>query len=161
MDVIKAIIILNNDGRRYLARYFDESVNTKQFEKRVYVKTKSRKHKEDILMLDGHLVLHRSVMDLHLYVIGNRNENPLLLDRILSCLVEVVSTLINRSPESEQPFFDNLDYILIGLDEICDNGMVIETDPDLVLKRVCLRDGTGEQSIAQVLQNSKLAWLMS
>ena len=160
MDIIKAIIILNMDGQRKIARYFDDSIDSNHFERKLFVKTKSKKHKEEILMLDGQLILHRSVQDVHLYIVGSRNENPLILDRVLCCLVEVVSSIMSRTPEAEHPFFENLDQIIIAFDEVCDNGIVIETDPDLVLKRVYLKDST-DLTMAQLLQNSKLAWLLS
>lgn len=138
MDIskaIKAIVLLGLDGKRMLAKYFDEKIKSNQFDKQLYSKSKSKKIKEHIFTIDGYIVVHRYANDLHMYVVGSRSENPLILDQILNCLTEVVSTL--RS--DQQPMQENIDQLLIALDEICDNGMVLEYDPKLVMDRVCLK----------------------
>lgn len=167
MDItstIKAIIILNLDGKRAIAKYYDETIDSKQFDKKIYAKTKNHKVKDEILIVDGLVVLHKCITDLHMYVVGGRSENPLILDRVLSCLVEVVTTLLSRNVE-QQSMIENLDQVILTLDEICDGGLVLETDPELVLARVCIQDGTSEQSMASVFQSAtehvRLHWLKS
>lgn len=138
MESIKAIILLGLDGKRLLARYFDEKINSKQFDKQIYSKTKSIKVREKIFTIDGLVVVHRCNNDLHLYVVGSRSENPLILDQILNCLTEVVASLLNRS-DQQSAVHENIDQLIIALDEICDSGIILETNPSLVIDRVSLK----------------------
>lgn len=164
MNTVKAIIVLGLDGKRVLANYYNDQINPSQFDKKIFSKTKSHKTRDELLIEDDLMVLHRCVVDLHMYVVGGRNENPLILDRVLCCLAEVVSTLSSRNVESKS-VFDHLDQIILAFDEICDGGVVLETDPSHVLQRVCLREGVAEQSMAQVLQSAtehiKFPWIRS
>lgn len=146
-NTVKAIIILQIDGKRMIAKYFDESLNTsaKQFEKRLFAKTKTPKAKDEIIVLDGVLVVHRFVTDSHYYIVGNRNENPMVLDSVLHCLVEVVSTI---SSENKSSKLDNLTKVILALDEICDGGLILETDSNLVLQRIASMNEDYVESIA-------------
>lgn len=164
LNTLKAIVILDADGSRLLSRSFDGKSSSSQFERKLFIKTKSRKIKDDVLVLDNFLIVHRFVTDLHLYVIGNKNENPLVLDSFLNCLVEVIMTLLNKNAE-RQSIFDHLTQIVIALDEMCDNGLILETDSNLVLQRVTLKDDIVEQSMARKLQSAtehiKFPWIRS
>lgn len=137
MESVKAIILLALDGKRVLARYFDEKIKAKQFDKQVYSKTKAKKIREQIFTIDGYVVIHRCTNDLHMYVVGSRSENPLILDQILNCVTEVVSSLLNRS--DQHSVHENIDQLTIALDEMCDNGILLEMDPNLVIDRVSLK----------------------
>ncbi len=75
---VKAIAILDNDGHRILANYYDRSLfptikEEKAFEKNLFQKT--HKANADIIMLDGLTCLYRSNVDLFFYVMGDCHEN--------------------------------------------------------------------------------------
>lgn len=132
VNSIKAIVILGLDGRRGMAQYYDEQLSSAsmQFEKRLFAKTKTPKAKDEIIVLDGMLIVHKFIHELHVYVVGARNENPLILDGVLNCMVEV----IKKSSEHES--HDHRSRIILALDEICDSGVILELDPELVMKRI-------------------------
>ncbi|TRY68407.1 hypothetical protein TCAL_06204 [Tigriopus californicus] len=142
---IKGIAILDNDGRRILANYYDADVfpgikEQKAFEKSLFAKT--AKANGEIIMLDGLTCLYRSNVDLFFYVMGSVHENENVEKRSL---------------------FDHLDIIMLALDEICDGGIILESDPNAVVSRVALRTDDiplGEQTVAQVFQSAKeqLKW---
>jgi len=53
---------------------------------------------------------------------------------------------------------DNMDSVVLAIDEICDNGILLETDPSNVAQRVCLRDNEvplGDQTLFDVLRSAK------
>lgn len=147
METIKAIIILQIDGRRTIAKYFDEKLNSKQFERKLYAKTKTPKAKDEIIVLDGVLIVHRFVTDSHFYIVGGRNENPLILDSVLNCLVEVVGSLSSNST-SNNTVLDNLSRVILALDEIFDGGLILEVDPNLVLQRIASTNEETMESMA-------------
>lgn len=147
MNTIKAIIILQTDGRRTLAKYYDEKLNSKQFERKLYAKTKTPKAKDEIIFLDGVLIVHRFVTDSHFYIVGGRNENPLILDSVLTCLVEVVSHLSSNN-SNNNTVLDNLSRVILALDETCDGGLILEVDPNLVLQRISSTNEDTVESMA-------------
>ena len=86
---ITAIAILDADGNRILAKYYDTKKfpNIKEqnkFEK--YLHKKTVKASNEIIMLDGLTILYRSSVDLFFYVMGSSYENELVLLSALDCL---------------------------------------------------------------------------
>uniref|UniRef100_A0ABI7ZV54 Coatomer subunit zeta n=1 Tax=Felis catus TaxID=9685 RepID=A0ABI7ZV54_FELCA len=74
---VKAILILDNDGDRLFAKYYDDTYPSvkeqKAFEKNIFNKT----HRTDseIALLEGLTVVYKSSIDLYFYVIGSSYEN--------------------------------------------------------------------------------------
>uniref|UniRef100_A0A674MI84 Coatomer subunit zeta n=1 Tax=Takifugu rubripes TaxID=31033 RepID=A0A674MI84_TAKRU len=74
---VKAVLILDNDGDRLYAKYYDDTYPTvkeqKAFEKNIFNKT----HRTDseIALLEGLTVVYKSNIDLFFYVIGSSHEN--------------------------------------------------------------------------------------
>jgi len=165
LSTIKGIIILDNDGRRVLANYYDKDIlptlkDQTAFEKNLFNKTS--KSTAEILLLDGMVILHRSNVDLFFYVVGSQHENELLLLSVLNCVYDSVSQILRKNVE-KRALFENLDVVLLALDEICDGGIFLESDPNAVVSRVAIRTDDipiGEQTVAQVLQSAKdqLKW---
>ncbi|KAL7072899.1 hypothetical protein ACQ4LE_008193 [Meloidogyne hapla] len=90
-DVVKAILILDQDGNRVLGKYFDQqnfSTEKEQsdFEKNLYQKT--HKANAEIILFDGFICVYRSNVDLFFYVIGSSNENELILQSVLNCFYD-------------------------------------------------------------------------
>ena len=74
LNSIKGVMIMDNNGARILAKYYDEEMfpNTaaqKKFEKTLF--TKTHKANAEIIMLDGLTCLYKSSVDLFFYVIGS------------------------------------------------------------------------------------------
>ncbi|XP_057392618.1 coatomer subunit zeta-2 isoform X8 [Balaenoptera acutorostrata] len=74
---IKAVFILDNDGHRLLAKYYDDTFPSMKeqmaFEKNVFNKT-SRTDSE-IAFFGGMTIVYKSSIDLFLYVVGSSYEN--------------------------------------------------------------------------------------
>ncbi|XP_043939889.1 coatomer subunit zeta-1 isoform X6 [Protopterus annectens] len=130
---VKAVLILDNDGERLFAKYYDDTYPTvkeqKAFEKNIFNKT----HRTDseIALLEGLTVVYKSNIDLYFYVIGSSHENELMLMAVLNCL------------------FDSLSQML---------RVILESDPQQVVHRVALRGDDvplTEQTMSQVLQSAK------
>nr|KAF6455463.1 COPI coat complex subunit zeta 2 [Rousettus aegyptiacus] len=125
---IKAVFILDNDGHRLLAKYYDDTFPSmkeqRAFEKNVFNKT-SRTDSE-IAFFGGMTIVYKSSIDLFLYVVGSSHENELMLMSVLTCL------------------FESLNHIL---------SVILESDPQQVIQKVNFRaddSGLTEQSVAQV-----------
>ncbi|CAF3121826.1 unnamed protein product [Rotaria sp. Silwood2] len=152
--VIKGIIILDNDGNRMLAKYYNQLFSTvkeqKEFEKSLF--TKTHKGSGDVILLDNLTIVYRNNVDLLFYVVGSTNENELMLNTVLTCLFESLSTMLRKNVEKKF-LYENLDLVMLTLDEMCDDGIILESDPILITQRVQLRQDDiplGEQTVSQV-----------
>lgn len=76
--LIKGILILDNDGNRLVAKYFDPNCfssvkEEKKFEKNLFQKT--HRANAEVTMLDGLTCVYRSNVDVFFYVMGSSHEN--------------------------------------------------------------------------------------
>ena len=162
-DTIKGIILLDNDGRRLWANYYDPNMlqshkEQMKFEKSLFTKTsKTNIEDVDIVLLDNLTVLYKSKVDLFFYVVGGPKENELLLMSVLNCVFESLSLILRKSLE-KSAVYDNMDMVMLAMDEICDNGIILESDAISVADNVGVRAedvSLGKQTAAQVLQSAK------
>ncbi|KAI1720242.1 clathrin adaptor complex small chain domain-containing protein [Ditylenchus destructor] len=152
---ITAIAILDQDGNRLLAKFFDKDIfpsekDQSAFEKNLFQKT--HKANAEIILLDGLICVYRSNVDLFFYVIGSAQENELILVSVLNCLYDAISTVLRKNVE-KKALLDNIDAAFLIMDELCDDGIILETDPQAIVNRCSVRPDElafGDQSISQV-----------
>lgn len=163
--IVKGMVIMDNDGNRIFAKYFDSTnastvKEQKAFEKSLFAKT--HRANSEVIMLDGLTCVYKSNVDLFFYVMGSCNDNELILMTVLHCMYDSVSQILRKNVEKRN-LMENLDVVMLAMDEICDGGIILEADPSAVCARVALRADDipiGEQTVAQVLQSAKdqLKW---
>jgi len=156
---VKAIAILDNDGNRLIAKYYDDQFATakeqKDFEKNLFNKT--HRANGEIIMFEGLTCVYKSNVDLFFYVIGSSLENELILASVLNTFYDAVSEILRKNVE-KRALLDNLDAVFLAADEICDGGIVLENDSHSIVQRVAIRNDDiplGEQTMAKVLQSAK------
>ncbi|KAM9537119.1 coatomer subunit zeta-1 isoform 1-T1 [Salvelinus alpinus] len=121
---VKAVLILDNDGERLYAKYYDETYPTvkeqKAFEKNIFNKT----HRTDseIALLEGLTVVYKSNIDLYFYVIGSSHENELMLMSVLNCLFDSLSQMLRKNVE-RRALLENMEGLFLAVDEIVDGGL--------------------------------------
>ncbi|XP_070549635.1 coatomer subunit zeta-1-like isoform X2 [Ptychodera flava] len=154
---VKAIAILDNDGERILAKYYDETFPSvkeqRAFEKNLFNKT--HRANAEIIMLDGLTCVYRSNVDLFFYVMGGSHENELILVSVLNCLYDSISHMLRKNVE-KRTLIDHLDGVMLAVDEIIDGGIILEADPHAVAQRVALRMDDiplAEQTVVQHITN--------
>ncbi len=158
---IKAIILLDNDGHRLASRYFckidqfETVKEQKEFEKTLFVKT--QKANGEIIMIGDVTVVYRSYNDLFFYVVGSTSENEIILVSVLNCLFESLSQVFRKNVEKKF-LLENMSSVFLTIDEICDNGILIEVDPSQVAYRVAFREADiplGEQTVFDVMRMAR------
>ncbi|XP_070174629.1 coatomer subunit zeta-1-like isoform X2 [Littorina saxatilis] len=161
---LKALAILDNDGNRLLAKYYDDTFPTakeqKAFEKNLFNKT--HRANAEIIMFEGMTCVYKSNVDLFFYVVGSSNENELILASVLNCFYDSISQILRKNVE-KRALLDNMDAVFLATDEICDGGIILEADPNAVVQKVAVRNDDiplGEQTVAQQL-TKKLEVLQS
>lgn len=139
---LKGIAILDNDGNRILAKYYDKNIfptakEQRAFEKNLYNKT--HRANAEIIMLDGLTCVYRSNVDLFFYVMGSSQENEvsiwlpklvaflswlllqLILMSVLNALYDSISLILRKNVE-KRAVLESLDICMLAMDEICDGG---------------------------------------
>ena len=156
---VKAILILDNDGLRLVGKYFDSQFPTikdqREFEKTLFAKT--HKANGEIIMLDNLTIVYRSNIDLFFYVVGSTSHNEIMLGSVLNCLYDSLNQILRKNIEKRY-LLDYLDAVFLSIDEICDNGILMETDPNAIAQRVSLKENDvpiGEQTVLDVVNKAK------
>lgn len=103
-----------------------------RFEKLVFKKT--AKKASEIIMLEGLTILYKSSVDLFFYVMGSSYENELVLMSVLDVLFDSLNVILKKEFE-KKALMQHLDMVLLAVDEICDHGILLEHDPEVVVSR--------------------------
>ncbi|KAF5026224.1 hypothetical protein F66182_1691 [Fusarium sp. NRRL 66182] len=149
---IQAILVLStDDGSRIFAKYFQpphsapnapssSSANPysdvksqKAFEKGLIEKT--AKQTGDIILYDNRIVLYKMESDVMMYVVGSLDENEILLYNTILALRDSLHLLFKQSVD-KRTIVENYDLVSLAIDEIVDDGIILETDPTIIVQRV-------------------------
>ncbi|KAI5918287.1 snare-like protein [Camillea tinctor] len=152
LQSVNAIIILSiDDGSRIFAKYYNAphhaptgtstTSNTpyadvkaqKTFEKGLLEKT--AKQTGDIILYDNRIVLYKMESDVMMYVVGGVDENEVLLYNVILALRDSLHLLFKQSVD-KRTIIENYDLVSLAIDEIVDDGIILETDPTIIVQRV-------------------------
>ena len=157
--LIKAMLILSADGKRIVGKYYDNEFDSPQskkaFEKSLFAKT--AKANGEILLINNLTVVYRAINDLNFYVVSSTEENELMLISILNCLFDTVALILRKNVERKF-LLDNLDLVFLAMDEMCDDGILMEVDPSQIYQRVSIREpemSATEQKMMDAFKSAK------
>ena len=154
---VQSILILDSQGNRIYAKYYQPPQNVlgqnkhnafqsfgenellislkkqEEFEKRLIKKT----HKQDseIMLFENKLVFYKEYIDLTIYLIGDPNENEIILQTSFNALKNSLELILNNGIDKKN-VQENYDMVLLTIDEIVDNGIILETDSQTIASRV-------------------------
>ncbi|KAI4759755.1 hypothetical protein E4T52_08147 [Aureobasidium sp. EXF-3400] len=152
-SVNAVLILVADDSSRILAKYYSpphapanatandfpganpypQLKDQKAFEKGLSEKT--AKHNSDIILYDNRIVVFKMESDVMLYVVGGADENEILLYSVVLALRDSLNILLKNSVD-KRTIVENYDLVSLAIDEIIDDGIVLETDPVIVASRV-------------------------
>ncbi|ATY58424.1 coatomer zeta subunit [Cordyceps militaris] len=151
---VQAILVLSTeDGSRIFAKYFSpphaaptassvaggstnpypDTKSQKSFEKGLVEKT--AKQTGDIILYDNRIVLYKLESDVMIYLVGAADENEVLLYNTLLAFRDSLHLLFKQSVD-KRTIVENYDLVSLAIDEIVDDGIILETDPTIVVQRV-------------------------
>ncbi|KAJ9142208.1 Clathrin adaptor complex small chain [Pleurostoma richardsiae] len=153
---VNAILILSMDGERIFAKYYSPPHQTPapaggqhhqpapsgpypdvksqvRFEKGLLEKT--AKQNGDIVLYDNRIVCYKAESDVMLYVVGSVDENEILLYNVLLALRDSLHLLFKASLD-KRSIIESYDLVALAIEEIVDDGIIIETDPTIITHRV-------------------------
>jgi hypothetical protein len=148
---VQAVLILSSeDGSRILAKYYSPPHNAtgnsktstnpypdlksqKAFEKGLLDKT--AKQTGDIVLYDNRIVLYKLESDVMIYIVGSVDENEILLYNTILAIRDSLHLLFKQSVD-KRTIVENYDLVSLAIDEIVDDGIILETDPTIIVQRV-------------------------
>ncbi|KAI1843331.1 hypothetical protein JX265_007805 [Neoarthrinium moseri] len=147
---VNAVIILStDDGSRIFAKYYApphqvpgttskenpyaDVKSQKTFEKGLLDKT--AKQNGDIILYDNRIVLYKTESDVMVYVVGSVEENEVLLYNTILAIRDSLHLLFKQSVD-KRTIIENYDLVSLAIDEIVDAGIILETDPTIIVQRV-------------------------
>ncbi len=152
----------------------------KAFEKGLMEKT--NKSGTDVILYDGKVVVFKMEGDVMMYVVGGGDENEILLFGVVIALRDALSILLkwvfsfscsravftrwadmgdSRNSTDKRTLIENYDLLSLAIDEIVDDGIILETDPVIIASRVSrppAQDITSVKSIDLSEQGLLNAW---
>ena len=113
----------------------------------------------------NHLILFVSMNNVKIFLITNSSANELLMDSVIQGFLSGLQVLLKNNIDT-RGIIDNMDYVLLAMDELCDNGIIFETDGDTIASRVLMKqissNTTGvkhDQTLLEVWEKTKGQWL--
>lgn len=147
---IQGILILDSQGKRIYTKYYHPptlSTTTgqgnelatsslkKQEEFEVKLTKKTHKQDSEIMLFENKIVLYKEYIDLSLYLIGDINENEIVLQTAFNALKNSLELILDNGIDKKN-VQEHYDMVLLTIDEIVDNGIILETDPQTIASRV-------------------------
>ncbi|KAK7951312.1 snare-like protein, partial [Apiospora aurea] len=161
---VNAIIVLSvDDGSRIFAKYYNQQApgatavaspttngpypdvkSQKSFEKGLLEKTAKQAcaiadsqppQTGDIILYDNRIVLYKMESDVMMYVVGDVSENEVLLYNVILALRDSLHLIFKQSVD-KRTIIENYDLVSLAIDEIVDDGIILETDPTIIVQRV-------------------------
>jgi coatomer subunit zeta len=133
---MKGVVVLDSEGSRLFAKYFGklegDLERQKKMELDLYSKTPKGnayyglnflllKIKGDVILSENYCGVVKSITDLLIYVIGDSNENELLLSEVLDAVTDSLDVLFGSQLE-KRTLLENFDLLILTVDEIFEEG---------------------------------------
>ncbi|GAB5369445.1 hypothetical protein AAMO2058_001405200 [Amorphochlora amoebiformis] len=151
---IQGLFVLDEEGKRIFAQYWTGDCKItgtvkkqKEFEKRASKKTTSMANMADAdaISFEGYVLVFKRLGDNSiLYVLGDPDENELMLVTVLHAMEESMSSLLRGAMDANS-LLSGLANICLCADEIVMDGLIMETDSMLIAGRASMA-----QSIKQI-----------
>ena len=150
--LIKFIIILDNSGKLIYGKYFIDKDQERQreFEKQLCFQVKNLNISQgelDIFNIDDYNILAKIIGEIAYFIGLNENDNECLGYNFCKIFENCVGNVTNDN-FSRQKIFDNLDKIMLLIDEMVENGLIINSDPDNIDKLISHQNESGSKFIS-------------
>ncbi|CDU17296.1 coatomer subunit zeta, putative [Plasmodium yoelii] len=137
------------NNKEHMDNIYDEPYNNlktvdnqKQFEYNIInkiKKTSSLLNEIEILSSNQYIILSLLINDIYIFIVGDENNNELILYEIMKSIQDSLNSITNNNIGKKQ-LIDKLDSVYLLLDEIIDNGIVMETNPNVIVNRLYMNE---------------------
>ncbi|EUD66954.1 hypothetical protein C922_02538 [Plasmodium inui San Antonio 1] len=93
----------------------------------------------EVLVLNKYTILYLLINDVSLYIVGDEGDNEIILHEIMQTVQQCLENVTNNQIGKKQ-LLDKLDSIYLILDEIADSGIIMETNPNVIINRLYMQE---------------------
>lgn len=152
---ILGCLILDAEGERLAVRYSSAAAKVlpdfkaqRSFEKKIIAKiprsvqqkTEPKDTHVDVAIIEDHLILYRGIQDVLVIIVADELENELVLmqvvDAIFESLITCCCSSIMSQGLSRRAVLEKLERAILILDEVQDDGIILEIEEDKICHRV-------------------------
>jgi len=140
-NLIKFIIILDNSGKIIYSKYFtDKNTAEKQreFEKQLCIQVKNLNilpGELDVFTIEDYNVFVKLIGEVAYFIGINENDNECLGYNFCKIFENCLSNILNDNFERSK-IFNKLEKIMLLIDEMVDNGIIVNTDQESIEKLI-------------------------
>ena len=151
--LIKFIIILNNSGKIIYSKYFtDKNTAEKQreFEKQLCFQVKNLNilpGELDVFTIEDYNVFVKLIGEVAYFIGINENDNECLGYNFCKIFENCLANILNDNFQ-RMKIFNNLEKIMLLIDEMIDNGIIVNTDQDSIEKLIIHQEQGGSKFIS-------------
>ena len=151
--LIKFIIILDNSGKIIYSRYYtDKNTPEKQreFEKQLCFQVKNLNilpGELDIFSIEDFNVFVKLLGEIVYFIGINENDNECLGYNFCKIFENCLSNILNDNFERAK-IFNKLEKIMLLIDEMVDNGIIVNTDQESIEKLIIHQEQGGSNFIS-------------
>ena len=165
---VKGVVVLDNEGKRIIAKYYNSprgletNSHQKQFEKTLFFKSNKQgstsssngganangaskplnMYENDIMTVENYVAIFRCYTDMSIYILGDKDDNELILAMVLDTIHECFDKVFKHSIE-RKALINNMTAVILVIDELIDQGIVMATDSATILKRINIKGSVG------------------
>lgn len=168
LSQVLGIVLLDHEGNRLAVKYcttapsagrLQTSSQQTKFEADIIQRASRIPNKSEVaevLMVDDYIVLVKSLGDINVFVVGDPDENELILSEVLNTVCNSITICVS-GPIGKRQIQENLGTIFIILDEVVDQGVIFETDPTVIAGRVQMSEKSVVEAAEQTMFNQALS----
>jgi hypothetical protein len=139
---INFIIFLDNDGNRLYSKFYDKNLNTKEFEiklSKFVINNNIQRNDVDIFIFDNYTIVSKISPEIAIFIGSDENTNECLLVNFYDTLEYCLFNIIENSLTKEK-LLKNYDKIVVLIDELINDGLIMNINVDNIDKIIKLED---------------------
>ena len=139
---INFIIFLDNDGNRLYSKFYDKISNTKEFEiklSKFVINNNIQRNDVDIFIFDNYTIVSKISPEIAIFIGSDENTNECLLVNFYDTLEYCLFNIIENSLTKEK-LLKNYDKIVVLIDELINDGLIMNINVDNIDKIIKLED---------------------
>eukprot|EP00937_MAST-01D_sp_MAST-1D-sp2_P003720 g3720.t1 len=162
-ELVKAFVILDDTGNRICAKYYTDDLKDAAKQSALLAKLPRRcdSTEANVQIIDNRLIVFKgSPGGVIFYVVGAETENEMILTAVLEGAFTTLDQLLRHSLDA-RTLLDNLELVLLTVDEVIDDGVILEIDPKAIRNRVLMTESgatdqpIGDMTISEALEKAK------